>query len=423
VQPAGARTAAADRRGPGTWLHTGEAALLLGYLWLVVAVITLAPFRFRVPPALRLSWIADPADLLANVLLFAPLGFVAGLPDGATPVARGARLLVGWAAASAALETAQLYLPGRYPSLLDVATNTLGACLGAAVRGGAERRLRSGLPRPLALDLPLVALLYLLAPLFWLDALAAGRQPARLWLLPLLGWFGARILVAVWRHRLRPAGLLSARGLILAALGWFAVCAGPGLLRRPLLLLGSALALAAVVTLEIALPPREPEGERRFELPTLGRAWPLYALYLGLAAFWPWPARLAPWRGSLGLGDIADLPGLLPMLRLVEHLAAFTLGGYMLAEAQGRERQGRRSAAVVLAVALAGAGALEALRGLHPAQSASLLRAGLSAAAALWGAAIYRVQLDLVRRLLAQGRVPGPADARPLPGRPAEASP
>ena len=47
-------------------------ALLLGYMVLVTAVITLAPFRFARPAVLTLSWLADPADVVANVLLFLP---------------------------------------------------------------------------------------------------------------------------------------------------------------------------------------------------------------------------------------------------------------------------------------------------------------------------------------------------------------
>ena len=95
---------------------------LLGYLLLVTAVITLAPFRFTRPVAPHLSWLVDPGDVVANVLLFVPLGFlyrVAERPSahkGHWPTV-GAALLV-----SAALETLQLFLPGRFASPLDVAT-------------------------------------------------------------------------------------------------------------------------------------------------------------------------------------------------------------------------------------------------------------------------------------------------------------
>jgi len=42
---------------------------LLGYLLLVTAVITLAPFRFTRPVEPRLSWLVDPGGLLYRMQL------------------------------------------------------------------------------------------------------------------------------------------------------------------------------------------------------------------------------------------------------------------------------------------------------------------------------------------------------------------
>lgn len=83
--------------------------LLLLYVVAVSVVITLAPFRFSRPPRLTLAWIAVPVDVAPNVLLFLPLGFLYRL---ARP--RLGLVAVGSAAAvvSAALEAAQIYLPG-----------------------------------------------------------------------------------------------------------------------------------------------------------------------------------------------------------------------------------------------------------------------------------------------------------------------
>jgi uncharacterized membrane protein len=55
----------------------------------------------------------------------------------------------------------------------------------------------------------------------------------------------------------------------------------------------------------------------------------------------------------------------------------------------------------VVAASLASGGALELLRGLHPGHVASLLRLGLVAAAGLYGGLTYRLQIVLVRRLVA----------------------
>ncbi|MDQ6925137.1 MAG: hypothetical protein M3154_02760, partial [Candidatus Eremiobacteraeota bacterium] len=58
---------------------------MLGYLVVVVLVVTLAPFEFRVPDAIHLTyWTSDSRwhgvfDPIANVALFAPLGFLYAL--------------------------------------------------------------------------------------------------------------------------------------------------------------------------------------------------------------------------------------------------------------------------------------------------------------------------------------------------------
>lgn len=92
-----------------------------------IAVLTLTP-RSPLPYqflAERLSpWVdSQPVAVALNVLLFVPLGAV---------IAWFARpwLLLGAVAMSVAIELTQTLLPGRNTLLLDVITNSLGACLG-----------------------------------------------------------------------------------------------------------------------------------------------------------------------------------------------------------------------------------------------------------------------------------------------------
>jgi VanZ family protein len=80
-------------------------------------------------------------DLLANVLGYAPLGFLLAL--SALRTGRG-RLAVLWAtlgagALSLLMETLQSYLPARVPSNLDLALNIAGAWAGAATAALLER--------------------------------------------------------------------------------------------------------------------------------------------------------------------------------------------------------------------------------------------------------------------------------------------
>jgi VanZ family protein len=116
---------------------------LLAYI-AVVLVITMWPSPRdpgRIPLLRRvLDWAHDvglPAafdlatlEVTANVAMFVPLGLL---------LASSRRLRRPWLAAplglafSAAIETVQILLPGRYPTVQDVAANTAGAALGAAL--------------------------------------------------------------------------------------------------------------------------------------------------------------------------------------------------------------------------------------------------------------------------------------------------
>src|ERR1051325_9275017 len=114
----------ADAHGPGR-SGTRLTLALLGYFILVTAVITLSPFDFTLR-RLRLSLAVVPSDVVANIALFLPLGFLGrGLTDGSP---RGGRRVVGIAAAcSLLIETAQLFLRHRYAGPIDVVSNTAGA--------------------------------------------------------------------------------------------------------------------------------------------------------------------------------------------------------------------------------------------------------------------------------------------------------
>lgn len=373
--------------------------LLPGYFLAVSAVITLAPFRPAWPHAIRLAWTSPPFDLVTNVLLFLPIGFVWPLAAGRRPRAQLAAVGIAGALASAALEAAQVFLPGRYPSLIDVATNGAGAVLGAALRLAARSALDARLVRGLALELPLMNLVYLLLPLLWLEALVAAASEAGSWLGTLPGLCGALVISAVWRHRLRPAGL-PAWALPALVAAWFFAGSFPALGRTPALVIITAAGLGALVALDAAWT-RLPRPDRRFEIPTLRLAAPFLGAYLIAALTRPWPAMPGPWRGALGLADIGDSPGLAPLLGLVQHLAGFTLLGYMVAEWRGRrETAGRGMRGQTAVVCAASAALAEAVAGAHFAHVASLLRLGLAVLASAYGAILYRAQIAFVRSLL-----------------------
>jgi hypothetical protein len=102
----------------------------------LIALATLLPFRFALPARVALDFELRAPDLALNFAMLLPLGFLAALRFGF-----GARrtLMLG-ALLSAALETLQLLVPMRCPSLYDVAMNALGAGFGAALYTCTARR-------------------------------------------------------------------------------------------------------------------------------------------------------------------------------------------------------------------------------------------------------------------------------------------
>jgi len=210
-------------------------------------IVTLAPFDLVAPRRVNILVVGGFAEAAANVVLFIPLGFLFRLarPRPEDRWALGA--LAAGLLASVAIELTQLFLPGRYPALLDIATNGAGAMLGAWLHDRVQSRLRPGaLPvSALALELPLMVLLYLLVPLMWLNGLAVVEAPLSTLRLLMLGLFGASILAAVQRRHLGPAGLLGRRSTALAAGAGFLAGAFPALLVRPL----TVVAHAAIVAL------------------------------------------------------------------------------------------------------------------------------------------------------------------------------
>jgi glycopeptide antibiotics resistance protein len=376
------------------------AAALLGYITLVIVLVTLNPFYFALPERPRISAYVKPDDVVANVLLFLPVGFLYRLTGGRR---RGA-LLLG-AAISAAVEAAQLFVPVRVTSAVDIVMNTLGAGVGAVLYDllAARVALTPRVVGRLALEIPLMSLIYLLVPLLWANALTLDDAPGRWALAALVGASGAMVIGDIYRQWRGPAGLRAAARVGLAAGGWFLVGAGPILLARALPAFAMAAGVAVLAAALAALPWRSPD--RRFERTTLSRFLPIFALYLALSALWPPLRPLVPWHGTIGLADRLQSKSVTAILPLIEYLAAFTVLGYLAAEWRSRsEITLARDLPRLLLVAAASALALEFFAGFQAGLGASLARALLVIGGALLGGTIYHLQRDHVRSLL--GRSP-----------------
>jgi hypothetical protein len=189
----------------------------------VILVLTLTPTSAPPGPPLERCWVCGArgvADVIANVLLFLPLGVVLFLRTR-----RAGRSVLCGALLSAAIELIQFRLPGRDPSLGDLLFNTLGT--GAGV-------------------------LFVVSAPLW-------RAPARRWLAPSVAAGAAVCLMAGGVLLLAPAlpdGPLSTswsptRGNLyhfsgrIRSAGIGRVAPAPGPVRRPGLLRSRLLAGAA----------------------------------------------------------------------------------------------------------------------------------------------------------------------------------
>jgi len=373
---------------------------VLGYIVLLILLFTWNPFTVSLPEHFSLSLRIGPRDVIRNVLLFLPVGFLYCLTQGG---ARGAILL--GLVISAGAEVGQLFMPARTSSPVDLVTNTLGAGMGAALYNLLATRIAMS-PRlvgRLALEVPLMGLLYLLVPLLWVNRLT--DDGASRWLLTgLIGICGAIVLSDTFQQWWGPPGIRSVGRVALAAATWFFVGIGPSLVSQPIAGF-AALSGIALLTAALATIPK-PSADHRFERTTLLRLLPIFALYLILAALWSPLRPIGAWHGILGLTDQIVLERVSINFRMLEYLAAFTVLGYISAEWRGRaELPWKRDLPRLLLVGIASALILELLVGFQSGPGASLLRPLIAICGAFFGGAIYHLQRDYVRSLLGRAVV------------------
>jgi VanZ family protein len=131
-----------------------DLSLTLLILWTILIVyVTMLPFDFSVDTVANASRVrtlvssigrrVSPGDAVRNVLLFMPLGLLLSfrLAGGGSGFGKTlVRAASGGLALSILVECGQFFLPSRIPSLVDLATNTFGAALGASVGWPLMRR-------------------------------------------------------------------------------------------------------------------------------------------------------------------------------------------------------------------------------------------------------------------------------------------
>jgi VanZ family protein len=393
---------------PATRTAARLGAALFAYMLGITLVVTLLPFHFARPLAWRVMTTGGPVDIVANVLMFVPLGFLWRMTGR-----RGGRhellqVVCLSALASLAIESAQLFEVERYASVLDVAANAIGGLLGAA----AFRRLSPGdalggrMIGRLSLELPLIGLVYLMVPLLWLVALGDGGEIEHVVGLLLLGLFGASLMGGMQRHHFGPIRSLPARTAGIGCALWYAAGAFPLVATRPLALAAGTAMCGLLAWWLGRLPRSEATSNRRFEVTLLVSAAPAWVAYLGLVLGAPLLGGAVPWHGGLGLPGATAEWSRTDIVRFLELVAAFTLLGYMVAEFRGRVVTSFRAAVPrLIAWGTATTAAAEGIVGVQPDHGASLARAAGLLGAMLFGGWLYYLQREhVVVRLL--GRAP-----------------
>lgn len=376
--------------------------VLLLYFLGVIGVITLAPFRFGAPrdvAAIKLT--GDVFDIVANILLFLPLGFLYPLTRPRDEEPSALRVFVLGALVSGAIEAIQLFEPQRVTTVVDVATNALGAVIGAQILRTITRRIRvnARVVGRLNLEIPLVGLVYLLVPLLLVASLSSAIQQVHIVTLIPLGMVGARLLSSVQRHHFGPAGLADASTMAGVAGAWMVLGTFPALIQFPVLGV-SLVALVMLTTWYETSRPLAEGAERRFEAAALRSAAPYIAVYFVAIVLLPLALGIGDWQWALSLigGHSIEVQ----QMRLLEPVASLTVLGYMLAEARGRSevpfrRILRRVAIECGLVALV----IELSRGVQRGTGASVAQFTITLAAGLLGAAIYHNQREHIRWILA----------------------
>lgn len=384
--------------------HARIGLALFGYLLGVTLIITLLPFRFARPESWRIMLSGTPLDVVANVLLFLPLGFLFRLATRNAARHAALPILAGGALLSMAIEFAQLFEAERFTSPIDVVTNALGAWLGALACDRTVGRLADGkaLVGRLSLELPLMGLLYLTVPLLWLNALGAAASEERAGASLLIAAFGAIVAGGLQRHHFGPfAGISRIRAGLLVSL-WFVAGAVPMFSRYPVWVTAGAM-VAALVLLSVARRELTPsEADRRYEIPVLVSALPAFAAYLITLAVLPLVDGIGEWSLGFAFPGVATEWTRVSILRLLEMVAAFTLLGYICAEFRGRVRNSFRAAvSFVGPIVVSFAVVAEVMLGFHAGHGASVMRFALLAAAGTYGAWLYHLQRAHVTALLA----------------------
>lgn len=375
-------------------------ASLLVYFICIVFLITLIPFDFKSPENIEISWrLESGITMVANIFLFIPIGFLFALTQNSNKApfcfqALGFGLLL-----SLFIEIAQVFVHGRTSSVIDMLTNGFGAWAGAISVGYFRNKLSENrTARLFSFELPLMNIVYLLIPLIWLNCMATGDEAARLWILVLPGLFGTGVLSLIYVHRFRGLNQYSLNKFSFLVLTWFIIASIPALINFPIQVATFGICACLITQIFVRFLQKNHISEKRFELPTLKKLFPLFIIYLLLLTLWPTTLALQNWQSHYHLFEFAFNKRVVFTFRFIEIIAAFTLLGYIMAEMRGRRKESIfETFGWIYLIALCASVLMEILRSFPPPFTFNVFEMALLIGASLYGAFIYRLQMKAIQ--------------------------
>jgi len=354
--------------------------------------ITLTPFDYHWPERFYIVTFWQPLESLQNIFLFIPFGYLtASLLHGTTGHKMPRVVLIGFLL-SLFIETNQLFIYDRYTSPNDIFNNTLGALLGGLCLNLFDRLSAFREKGGALLRIPLMHVVLLLIPLLWLNAVSTGKNVNRLWSALLPGIAAVIIMAAIYRNGRKRAPDLRKISVAIFFSAWFLAAYMPQLLWLPGRTIIFYILLAAGLWILLRRTAHGPVTEQRYEIPTLKKVLPVFALYTLFVTAWPFNA----FQESFQLAFMGDLftrdTSLRYIFRQMEYMAACALAGYILAEVMNRKgfRAGRYALWLMLGTLLP-----EIWRGFHPDYGANVTHWFIAVFNGAFGGLVYFYALSV----------------------------
>ena len=367
---------------------------LLSYTLFIVLVVTLTPFNFHFSKDFPISWNVTQIDIITNIILFIPPGFMYIFLWGNEINSYCLKALFCGLMLSTFIEFLQLFLSGRCTSITDVMANGSGAWMGAFVCERLKLRMEKYSAEISLLEVPLVTIVYLLLPLLWINSLTIWEFTNSLWLSLMLGIIIVIIFSAIYSFRLKPTGRIKSLTLSVLTGMFFSVASYHKFTTSPVFTSVVAVSLSISFLLLSYYWKTVDKNNRRFEIPVLKMILPAYLFYMISQTILPLYPFTVKWAFGIGFSTNSTLS----ILQSAKHIGAFTILGYILAEIRGRGKKLPlwRSVLKLSSICLLFAVGFELILSFHPYYKGSMIQIVLYASGFIYGLIIYRLQLAYI---------------------------